>query len=106
MIEWLAIPSHQAPTRSLKDWAKSFEDLGVHAEIVPEPPGASWLEVPALGLRGFATHEGAGLEAILFEMGPQDPEVALAALSSAAASLGWEVHEDEDDGSDDDGDDD
>ncbi|WZO97947.1 hypothetical protein EP7_004999 [Isosphaeraceae bacterium EP7] len=106
MIEWLAIPAVQAPKRTLKDWAKAFEDLGQFAAIVPEPPGASWLEIPALGLRGFATHEESGLEAILFEMNAQDPEVALAALATAAKSLDWEIHEDDDDGSDDGSDDD
>ena len=102
MIEWLAIPAHEAPTRSIKDWAKAFEELGYQPFIVPEPPGASWLEIPALGLRGFATHENTGLEAILFEMDDRDPELALGVLGTAAKTLNWEIHEDTDDDSDDD----
>ena|SRR5947209_5559021 len=104
MIELLALPGWDAPPRTLDDWAAQLAAQGAPARIVREAAGATWLEVAALRLRGFAVIEGPHVSAINFELAAPDPGPATQAIETAARALGWEVHPDEpdDEGDDDD----
>ena len=96
MHELLAIPSSLARPATLADWTRTLAELG-HEPRIAREDGMTWVEVPALRLRGVAVFEGANVEAINFEMSGPDPSVATALLQEAARSLDWELHDDDDD---------
>jgi hypothetical protein len=104
MIELLALPDWQTPPTPLDDWVAQLTAHAGPVVVTREERGASWLEVAALRLRGYAMHAGRNIEAINFELADPDPTPATRAIAAAAAALGWEVHfdDDEDDEDDDD----
>ena len=84
----------------LSAWSDQFAGQGLEAVVTRESPSVSWIEVSALGLRGYAVMEGLALEAINFELLDPDPSPARDALTRAAAALRWELDEDDDDDDD------
>ncbi len=96
MTERLAIPSWNAKSATLEDWTRTLSELG-HPPAVARDDGMIWIELPALRLRGFVVTEGEHVEAINFEMHDPDIAPALALLESTATTLGWEIHEADDD---------
>ncbi len=97
MIERLALPGWKVVDTPLSAWADQFRSLGFDAALTRESPNVSWIEIPALRLRGYAVLEdGRSVEAINFELRDDDLET-LKTLDQAAAALSWELHEDEDD---------
>ena len=95
MIERLALPSWNAPPLSLDAWTSRLKELGHPARISREGSAETWIELPALHLRGFAVIENGLVEAINFEIHASDPAPALALIDEAARGLAWEVHEDD-----------
>jgi hypothetical protein len=102
MIERLALPAWDTAPTPLSAWVERLQGQGLEVVVDRESPEASWLEVNALRLRGYAVTAGLTVEAINFELAAADPAPALAALEAAAAALAWELHDDEDDGEDND----
>lgn len=100
MIELLAVPAWKTPPRSLDDWVAQLRESAGPVAVKPDPPGASWIVVGSLGLRGYALIEGGGVEAIQFELDGPDPSAASQALEAAASALGWELHADDPDDED------
>src|SRR4051812_5147973 len=96
MTELLSLPGWQAPPRTLDDWAGQLAALGHPPAVVRESGSVAWLEVAALRVRGYAVIEGPHVTAINFELSDPDPGPASRLVQAAAAALGWEVHEDED----------
>ena len=92
MTEWLALPPPGGSDVGVYAWIAA---LGDSARLVRGD--CTWIEVPALKIRGFVVLEGDVVEAINFELTAAN---ALPALESAASALGWELHPD--DGEDDD----
>jgi hypothetical protein len=100
MTELLAIPRDwDAPPRTLDDWAAAFAAQG-HPGAIERDPDGDALEVGALGLRAVADAEGGRLVALHVELHAPEPGPARAAVEQAAAALGWEVHEDDDEDDD------
>lgn len=102
MTEHLALPGWKAPPRTLADWTAGFEAEGLATTVARESHEGSWIEVDAVGLRGYAVTQGLTVEAVNFEVEPNDAPRALALLGKVADALGWEVHEDDPDEDDDD----
>ncbi len=61
-----------------------------------ESPGVSWLEVESPRFVGYAVLAGSSVEAINFELDDADADSVLALIAGAAGSIGWEVHENDD----------
>ncbi|MDR3634629.1 MAG: hypothetical protein P4L84_12560 [Isosphaeraceae bacterium] len=101
MIELLAVPAWNTPPSTLDAWTEALRAQGVAVNVERDPPGA-WLEVASLRLRGYALSEGLKVEAINFELSDTDSGPATRLLEAVAASLGWEIHPDEDDETDED----
>ncbi|MCA1685906.1 MAG: hypothetical protein LC745_07935 [Planctomycetia bacterium] len=102
MTEILSLPGWKIEETPLSAWVDQFAKQGLVATVTRESTGVSWIEVHALGLRGYAVIEdGRYVEAINFELAAPDPVPARDALFQAAAALSWDLDED-DDGSDDD----
>lgn len=101
MIELLAVPAWNTPTITLDAWVDALKAQGVAVAVERDPPGA-WLEMGSLRLRGYALSEGIKLEAINFELSDPDPAPATRVLEAVAVALGWEIHPDEGDETDDD----
>ncbi len=97
MIELLSLPGHKAPPTSLDAWVVQLSTLGGPVTVTRDSPGASWLEVGPLRLRGYAMLEGGLVGAINFELTDPDPSPASRVIESAAQALGWEVHADDPD---------
>ena len=97
MIELLSLPGHQAPSTTLDAWVAQLSTLGGPVTVTRDSPGASWLEVGRLRLRGYAMLEGGLVGAINFELTDPDPTPASRVVESAARALGWEVHADDPD---------
>ena len=97
MIELLSLPAHQAPPTKLEDWVARLSELGGPVTVNRDSPGASWLEVASLRLRGYAMLEGGLVGAINFELTDPDPSPASRVVEAAARALGWEVHADDPD---------
>ena len=106
MTELLALPGWRTPPTSLTTWITRLESLGLSVQTTGEEPGASWVEVSALRLRGYVVMQGQIVEAINFELHDSDTRPARDALESAAAAIGWEVHEEDEEDRDDDDDED
>jgi len=105
MVEYLALPAWNTPARSMDDWVEAITEAGASTSIRRESSTVWWLLSPALALEGYALIESGHPSAINFELKADDPSHALAVITAAAHSLGWEIHaEGEDD--DPDGDDD
>ena len=79
---------------------RALGTLGHGAVTSRESTTVSWLEVGSLRCRGYVLVQGRHVEAINFELALPEPAPAVRVIEAAAASLGWEVHED--DGPDDD----
>jgi len=84
MIELLSLPGHKAPPTSLDAWVVQLSTLGGPVTVTRDSPGASWLEVGPLRLRGYAMLEGGLVGAINFELTDPDP--------SPAERLGHSLH--------------
>ena len=97
MIELLSLPGHKAPPTSLDAWVAQLSALGGPVTVTRDSPGATWLEVGRLRLRGYAMLEGGLVGAINFELTDPDPSPASRVVESAASALGWEVHADDPD---------
>lgn len=100
MRELLALPAWDTPPTPLDAWTARLAELG-HPAKLRRAEGETWLVVLPLHLRGYVVLEGADVGAINFELGAPDPAEAVALLEGAAAALGWELHEDEDEAQDD-----
>ncbi len=92
--ELLALPAWNATPKTLEDWRDALAAQG-HVPVVRRGDGETWLDVEPLRLRGYVALEGAGVEAVNFELHDPDPIPATAVIDAAAQSLGWEVHPDE-----------
>ena len=101
-LERLAIPGWQSAPTTLDDWVGQLAASGGPVTVTRESTGVSWLEIGPLRLRGYAVTEGVHVEAINFELNDPDPTAGLAAIEAAARALGWEIHEDDSEDSDDD----
>ena len=99
VIELLAVPAWNTPKTTLDTWVEALRSQGAVVAVERDPPGA-WLEVRALRLRGYALSEGIALEAINFELSDPDPEPATRLLDATAASVGWEIHADDEEDDD------
>lgn len=97
MIEVLALPEWDAPPTSLEAWAGQLEGQGFEVVVTRESASVSWLELNELRMRGYVLLEGQKVEAINFELAAPDPSRGLEALAVAAATLRWELHDDEGD---------
>jgi hypothetical protein len=95
MIELLALPGWQAPPTTLDDWIGRLTDLAGPVSVSRESNEATWLELGALRLRGYAVLAGLRVEAINFELTGPDPGPATSVVEAAARALGWEVHPDD-----------
>ena len=102
MIELLAVPAWDATPTTLTRWVEALEAQGLTVSVVRDTPGASWIEVNALRVRGYALMNGIKVEAINFELTAPDPTPARQAIEAAATTLAWEIDEDEDHDDDDD----
>jgi hypothetical protein len=102
MTELLALPGWNVPPTPLSAWVEQFQKQGLAVEAVRESTGVSWVELRALRLRGYAVMQGLCAEAINFELAAPEPAPARQAVETAAAALGWELHDDEDDEDNDD----
>jgi len=103
MTELLAVPCWDVGPTPLAAWVDRLRSQGLAVRVEPESSGVSWVEVPALRLRGYAVLAGdGGVEAINFELTDPDPAPARAVVDRAAADLAWEVHDDDDAADDDD----
>lgn len=102
MVEYLALPAHNTPTRSIDDWIGAMAEAGGRATLRRESATVWWLLAPGLDLEGYVLVESGHPSAINFELKADDPSHALAVITAAAHSLGWEIHAD---GEDDDHDD-
>jgi len=97
MLEFLAIPAWNGAPRSLDDWAAALKAAAGHAPTIDRlGPDEAWLELAPLRLRGYAVIDGNLVSAINFELHGPNLETTLGFLESAAQSLGWEVHPDDD----------
>ena len=95
MVEIMALPGWNVNDTPLDVWADGFRGQGLDVAITRESTGVSWVDVTALGLRGYAVMEGKTVEAINFELSAPDPGPARDALTRVAAALAWELHEDD-----------
>jgi hypothetical protein len=101
MTELLAIPGWKTSPTTLDAWIRGFVMEGLDARAVREAPNASWIEVPSIGLRGYAIMREAIVEAINFELDGQGAPLLQERLARVAEGLGWELHEDDGDPEDD-----
>src|SRR5262249_24756079 len=95
--ELLAIPAWDKAPIPIDDWRSAFTSRGQPARSVREDD-ETWIDVAPLRLRGYVVLEGEGVGAVHFEV---RDDAALGPLEEAAASLGWELHDDEGEGDDD-----
>jgi hypothetical protein len=101
MTEFLALPGWNTPPVTLDAWVAQLAAQGHPPTLTRDEPGACWLEVGPLRLRGYTLTEGEHLAAINFELSAPDPGPALQVIEAAALALGWEIHSDEPDEEDD-----
>ena len=102
MVEYLALPAWNTPGLSIDDWVNGMAEAGGPATLRRESSSVCWLLAPSLHLEGYVLIESGHPSAINFEIKSDDPSHALAVISAAAHSLGWEIHaDDEDEGPDD-----
>ena len=87
----------------MDEWVAALSEAGSPATIRRESATVWWLLAPAIELEGYALIESGHPSAINFELQAANPDHALALITAAAHSLGWEIHEE---GEDDDRDDD
>ena len=103
MVEYLALPAWNTPARSIDEWVAALAEAGGAASTRRESSSVCWILAPSLDVEGYALIEEGHPSAINFELKATDPAHALAVLTAAAHSLGWEIHEEgEDDEPDDD----
>ena len=69
MIELLAIPAWDTSPTTLAQWLEAFEAQSLVVSIVRDSPQASWIEVNALRLRGYALMDGIKVEAAQLRAG-------------------------------------
>jgi hypothetical protein len=94
MSEMLAIPSWDASPATLDDWRSALAAEGVEPRVQRDDD-ETWIEVPALRLRGYVELEGPHVEAINFELPDPQDEPTCRVVVAAARRLNWEVHPDE-----------
>ena len=98
MVEYLALPAWDTPARSIDEWISSLAEAGGPARLRRESSTVWWLLAPELDLEGYVLVESGHPSAINFELKADDPGHALAVITAAAHSVGWEIHaEGEDD---------
>ncbi|GIW86270.1 MAG: hypothetical protein KatS3mg108_0594 [Isosphaeraceae bacterium] len=98
MFQRLAIPAWSTPPRTLEDWVAAFADHGFPAAIEDASDEDAVLTVESLGLRAFASLEAGRLLALDFDIEAADPVPVFDHLSAVTAALGWELHDESDDG--------
>ena len=101
MVEYLAIPAWNTPTRSIDDWIGALAEAGAPATLRRESSTVWWVLAPALEAEGYVVVESGHPSAINFELKASDPGHALAVITAAAHSVGWEIHADDEDDRDD-----
>ena len=97
MIERLALPPWDGNPTELEVWTSKFAELGHPATVSDKTSNSAWIEVTSMRLRGFAVLEQGLVEAINFEIHHPNPAAAITLLESVTKSLGWELHQDDDD---------
>jgi hypothetical protein len=98
MLEYLAIPAWQTPPTSLDAWVASLtEASGSPVVVTREGSSVAWLDLGPVRVRGYVQMENGQAAAINFELHALDPEPATRVLEAAAAAVGWELHEDDED---------
>ena len=98
MIERLAIPARDTGPTPLTAWVERLQERsGSPVVVARDGPEASWIEIGSLRLRGYAVLAGPDVEAINFEINAPDPEPTHRFLEDVAASIGWEIHIDDED---------
>ena len=100
MIELLAVPAWDAPPRSLADWQAALTDQGCTPTIERDGPDECWLVLGSLRLRGYLVLEGEHVAAINFELADPEPAATTKVLEAAAVTLGWEIHPDDEEADD------
>lgn len=95
MIELLALPVWDAPPRSVDDWRGALAGRGYEPRLEREASDECWLVVAPLRLRGYVVMEGDRVSAINFELTDPEPAAATRLLEEAAGELGWEIHPDD-----------
>ena len=96
MQEWLAIPGPCSQPIGIDVWVARLTLLGHEPALEKENSDGFWIECAALRLRGFTMMEGVNVDAINFELHDLDPAPALQLLEAAVLSLGWELHQEDD----------
>jgi hypothetical protein len=98
MIEFLSIPSWNGEPRSVDDWATALSNaFGQDPVIELDGSDAAWIELAAFQLRAFAMIENGLATAVNFEFHNPDLTETLPRVETAAESLSWEVHPDDED---------
>jgi hypothetical protein len=97
MIELLALPGWKTPPTTLDAWRDKLSKEGTPVRIERDADGDTWIEVPAMRLRGFVDFEGEHVGAINFELHDPNAEAGTRLIESAAGALAWEVFPDDDD---------
>lgn len=92
-LELLAIPGWDAPSRTVQDWLRQFEAMGVMPRLKKEE-GETWILLPSLSSTALVVQESGELEALNFEI-PSGVSGVRERLEEAAAALGWELYEEE-----------
>lgn len=105
MIELLALPEWNAPSRTIEDWSDQFARLGHTATLERESDGETWLVVASLSSRGYVESERGAVSAINFELSDPDPAAASTVIATAARMLGWTITIDDEEDDEDDEDD-
>ena len=97
MPEYLALPAWKSSPTTVDAWVASLSEAAGPVIVRREGSGIAWLEVLPFRLVGYAVVESGHVAAINFEVQGSRQELAVQAINTAAAALGWEVHEDDDD---------
>ena len=100
MIELLAVPAWDTPPKSLADWEAAFAEQGYLPTLERDGPDECWLVLATLRLRGYLMLEGPNVSAINFELTDLEPAAATQVIEAAAGRLGWEVHPEDVEGDD------
>ncbi len=98
IIERVAIPAFQVPLVAIERWKAALERELENTIGCREEGGETFLVVESRGIEGQVAFDGIGVEAILFEIEDvSSVDSSLAAIEQAAASVGYELYDPEDD---------
>lgn len=101
MVELLAIPKWKQSPRPLDDWLSALHALNLSPSLERQDSDAYWINLNPLRTRGYTLIEDGLVTAVHFEIHDPDPSESRSLLEQAAASLGWELHDDDNEHDDD-----